>query len=197
MRFTASKPAKRVALIAALGVGLLSATGCGYINAQQTTHKYAASDGIVADLGPLQLRNVLVVSSGRAEGSEGLSADAPGRLLGTVFNTSAQEVALTFSDAGTPVRLDIPANGEVNLGEEGMPIELSESGAIPGGLAPIEFTAAGTSKELSVPVLDGALAEYREYLPSSAATPSATATPSESGDASHAGGETEEASSGH
>ena len=62
MRFTATKPAKRVAVLAALGVGLLTATGCGYINAQQTTHTYSASDGIRADIGPVQLRNMLIVS---------------------------------------------------------------------------------------------------------------------------------------
>jgi len=42
---------------AALAIGLLSLTGCGYINAQQTTEQYSSSDGTRTDLGPLQLRS--------------------------------------------------------------------------------------------------------------------------------------------
>ena len=176
MRFTASTPARRVALSVALGAALLSATGCGYINAQQTTHKYSASDGVREDIGSLQLRNVLIVSSGTDGASKELTADAPGRLLGTVFNTSSKPVSLTFSDGGSTVRLDVPANGELNLGEESTPVKLSESGAIPGGLSHIKFTADGANKEVGVPVLDGTLPEYREYLP----TPTGTATGSAS-----------------
>ena len=176
MRFTASTPARRVALSVALGAALLSATGCGYINAQQTTHVYSASDGAREDLGPLMLPNILIVSSGTDGASPELTADAPGRLLGTVFNTSDKPVALTFSDGGSTVRLDVPAKGELRLEEESTPVELSESGAIPGGLAQIKFTADGQSKEVGVPVLDGTLAEYRDYLPTQSATPTSTGT---------------------
>ena len=75
MRSTAMNRAQRGKLAltaAALGASLLTA-GCGYITPQQTSHQYSASDGIRADLGPLQLRNMLIVSSGENE---------PGRLIG-------------------------------------------------------------------------------------------------------------------
>ena len=39
---------------AALAIGLLTVTGCGYINPQQTSEQYSASDGTREDLGPLQ-----------------------------------------------------------------------------------------------------------------------------------------------
>ena len=48
MRFTAMNRGQRGKLAmaaAALSVGLLTLTGCGYINAQQTSEQYAASDG--------------------------------------------------------------------------------------------------------------------------------------------------------
>ena len=83
MRNTAMNPVQRGKLAiaaAAIGVGLLSVTGCGFVNAQQTTHQYSASDGIKADLGSLQLRNILIVASGEKE---------PGRVIGAVFNTSS------------------------------------------------------------------------------------------------------------
>ena len=188
MRFTASTPARRVALSVALGAALLSATGCGYINAQQTTHVYSASDGARADLGSLQLRNVLIVSSGTEGASRELTADAPGRLIGTVFNTSDKPVSLTFSDAGRTVRLDVPAKGELRLEEESTPVELTESGAIPGGLSPITFTAEGQSQEVGVPVLDGTLPEYRSLLPTQSAAPTPTSTASPSATATSSAG---------
>ena len=67
MRFTAMNRGQRGKLAmatAALGIGLLSVTGCGYINPQQTSEQYAASDGTRTDVGPLQLRNMLIVSTG-------------------------------------------------------------------------------------------------------------------------------------
>ena len=93
MRFTAMNRAQRGKLAmaaAALGLGLLTVTGCGYINPQQTSDQYSASDGIRADLGPLQLRNILIVSAGE---------DKPGRLIGAVYNSSSQDVKLTVNGA--------------------------------------------------------------------------------------------------
>src|SRR6478735_2073237 len=67
VRFTAMTRARRGKLAmatAAFGIGLLSLTGCGYINPQQTTEQYSASDGTRTDLGPLQLRNMMIISDG-------------------------------------------------------------------------------------------------------------------------------------
>ena len=66
MRFTAmnrGQSGKMAMAAAALSIGLLGLTGCGYVNAQQTSHQYAASDGTRADVGPVQLRNMLIVSA--------------------------------------------------------------------------------------------------------------------------------------
>ena len=85
MRSTAMNRAQRGKLAltaAALGIGLLT-SGCGYINPQQTSDQYQASDGIVADLGPLKLSNMLIVSTGE---------DQPGRVIGAVYNSSSQDV---------------------------------------------------------------------------------------------------------
>src|SRR3954466_14200248 len=75
---------------AALGIGLLSVTGCGYINPQQTSQQYSASDGTRTDLGPLQLRNFIIISDGE---------DKPGRVIGAVYNTSSQDAVLTIKGA--------------------------------------------------------------------------------------------------
>ena len=93
MRNTAMNPVQRGKLAiaaAAIGVGLLSVTGCGFVNAQQTTHQYSASDGVKADLGKLQLRNMLIVASGENE---------PGRVIGAVFNQSGSDATITIIGA--------------------------------------------------------------------------------------------------
>ena len=158
---------------AALGVGLLTVTGCGYITPQQTSHQYAASDGIRADLGPLQLRNILLVSAGE---------DQPGRLIGAVYNSSSQDVTLTVNGAeGSQTEVPVKANSHTLLNETSDEAVLSTTGGIPGSLVDVKITEDGTnlSSTVKVPVLDTTLPEYKEYLPAgSSPSPSAPATPS-------------------
>ena len=93
MRFTAMNRGQRGKLAmatAAVAIGLLSVTGCGYINAQQTTEQYSASDGTREDLGPLQIRNFMIVSTGE---------DKPGRVIGAIYNSSSSDVKLTINGA--------------------------------------------------------------------------------------------------
>ena len=52
-------------------------TGCGAINEQATTIQYAASDGIVLNVGDLDVRNLMLVTK---------SATDEARLLGSLVN---------------------------------------------------------------------------------------------------------------
>ncbi|MDR6438141.1 hypothetical protein J2790_003290 [Paenarthrobacter nicotinovorans] len=193
MRNTAMNPVQRGKLAiaaAAIGVGLLSVTGCGFVNAQQTTHQYSASDGVKADLGKLQLRNMLIVASGENE---------PGRVIGAVFNQSSSDATLTISGAnGAQTEIPVKANSETYLNDSADAAILSTAGVIPGGLTPITIRSGSDSATINVPVVDGTLPEYAKYLPataSSSATPTSTesgtptstssATPSESAAAGH------------
>lgn len=186
MRFTAMNRARRGKLAltaAALGVGLLTA-GCGYITPQQTNHQYSASDGIRADLGPLKLRNILIVSSGD---------DQPGRVIGAVYNSSSQDVKLTMKGAeGSQTEVSVKANSSTLLNDTTDEAILSTSGGKPGSLVDIQVSEDGTnvSSTVKVPVLDATLPEYKEYLPAgSSPSPSSSATPSptasESGASNH------------
>ena len=173
MRFTAMNRAQRAKLAltaGALGVGLL-ASGCGYTNSQQTSEQYQSSDGIITDLGPLQLRNMLIVSSGK---------DQPGRLIGAVYNSSSQDVKLTVNGAeGSQTEVPVKANSYTLLNESSDEAILSTTGDIPGSLVDVKITEDGTnvSNTVKVPVLDATLPEYKEYLPAGS-TPSPSATPS-------------------
>ena len=77
MKFAVSHSVKRAGAGVAIAAALISATGCGYIYTQPTTLQYAASDGVKADLNGVELRNIMMVSSGKG---------ADGRLLGTILN---------------------------------------------------------------------------------------------------------------
>ncbi|MGN7151093.1 hypothetical protein ACTHQ6_19045 [Arthrobacter sp. SAFR-179] len=152
---------------AALGASLLTA-GCGYITPQQTSHQYSASDGIRADLGPLQLRNILIVSTGE---------DKPGRLIGAVYNSSSKDVKLTVNGAkGSQTEVPVKANSYTLLNEDSDEAILSTTGGKPGSLVDVKISENGTnvSNTVKVPVLDATLAEYKDYVP----TPSPSATSS-------------------
>ena len=84
MRFTAMNRGQRGKLAmatAALGIGLLSVTGCGYINPPADHRAVRGLGRNQADLGPLQLRNIMIISAGE---------DKPGRVIGAVYNSSSK-----------------------------------------------------------------------------------------------------------
>jgi hypothetical protein len=177
VRFTAMNRARRAKLAltaGALGIGLL-ASGCGYTNSQQTSVQYQSSDGIIADLGPLQLRNILIISTG---------ADQPGRVIGAVYNSSSQDVTLTLNGAeGSQTEIPVKANSSTLLNDTTDEAVLSTTGGIPGSLVDVRISENGTNvnNTVKVPVLDATLAEYKEYLPAgSTPSPSPTATPTAS-----------------
>jgi predicted nuclease of predicted toxin-antitoxin system len=181
VRSTAMNRAQRGKLAltaAALGASLLTA-GCGYITPQQTSHQYSASDGIRADLGPLQLRNILIVSKGENE---------PGRLIGAVYNSSSKDVKLTVNGAkGSQTEVPVKANGYTLLNQDSDAAVLSTTGGKPGSLVDLKVSENGTnvSNTVKVPVLDATLKEYKDYLPTPSAseTSSSSASPSASSSA--------------
>ncbi|MFE4838112.1 hypothetical protein ACFRAU_25965 [Arthrobacter sp. NPDC056691] len=180
MRFTAmnrGQSGKMAMAAAALSVGLLALTGCGYVNAQQTSHQYAASDGTRADVGPVQLRNMLIVSAGENQ---------PGRVIGAVYNSSSKDVKVTFKGAeGAQTEVPVKQNSYTLLNQSTDAATLSTTGGKPGTVVDVQVTEDGTNvnKTVKIPVVDGTLKEYAAYLPggtpSESATPSQTATPGE------------------
>ncbi|GAA2175105.1 hypothetical protein GCM10009784_16170 [Arthrobacter parietis] len=154
-----SAPKKRVQLAAAgtAVLALLGATGCSAVNEQATTIEYSASDGIVDRVGPVLLRNILIITSDEGE---------PGTLLGTLFNESDSPVQVTIDGENENSQVTIDANGkyvfEDEVGDDGILEGISE---IPGALVDLEFTVNSESESIRVPVLDGTLEEYREFVP--------------------------------
>src|SRR6476619_200952 len=160
VRFTAMNRGQRGKLemaTAALGIGLLSVTGCGYINPQQTSVQYSASDGTRTDLGPLQLRNMMIISDGEGK---------PGRVIGAVYNTSSNDVKLTINGAsGYQNQVPVKKNSYVL-------IHVSTSGGKPGSLVEVTIREDGTNADakFKMPVLDASITDYKKYLPTAEPT---------------------------
>jgi len=156
----------RLAASVALALGIaLAGTGCSMITYQATTEQYDASDGVSADLGELDLRNILVISE------DGES----GNLLMTVVNNGADDVELSVQYAGGGTTEIIPIDagslvvfgtGDAETEEQVEPTLLTGIDTIPGALMPIYFQYGGEpGVEVQVPVLDGGLPEYAAYVP--------------------------------
>ena len=176
MRFTAMNRGQRGKLAmatAALGIGLLSLTGCGYINPQQTSEQYSASDGTRTDLGPLQLRNFIIVSDGE---------NKPGRVIGAVYNTSSKDVVLTIKGTdGAQAQVPVKQNSHTMLNDTTAAVILNPTGVKPGAVAEVTIAEDGTSQnaKFKVPVLDGTIVDYKTYLPTPEPTATSTATSTE------------------
>jgi hypothetical protein len=159
---------------------MLGVSGCSFTTEQSTTTRYAASDGIVKDLGSVQLRNVLVV---------GRDDETAGRLVGTVFNTSDEPVDLSIQAGGASTSVTIEGQGQFTFEDETTDDATLEGlPDIPGSLIDVDFTVQGDEATFEVPVLDGTLEEYREYVPGGyTPRPSEPAATEEAAEGAHEG----------
>ncbi|WP_156135069.1 hypothetical protein [Arthrobacter sp. L77] len=152
-------PKNRVRQSVAAGAVLvmLGVSGCTFTTEQSTTTQYAASDGVVKDLGPVLLRNVLIV---------GTEDGRTGRLVGTVFNTTDQPVELSIRAGGAETSITIDGDGEFRFEDETEDDATLEGlSGRPGSLVEVDFETDGEQATFQVPVLDGTLEEYRDFVP--------------------------------
>ncbi|WP_030013480.1 MULTISPECIES: hypothetical protein [Micrococcales] len=173
MKSFARQNVRRAGATMAIAAAVLSATGCGYIHQQPTTIHYSASDGVQADVADAKFRNVMVIAKDK---------NSPGRLLGTVVNSSDKELSLTIDTGEAQAEVKVPAKGEVRF--EKQETLLNPVGKAPGELLKDTKISSGSqSTTANIPVLDGTLDEYQQYLPNLADSNSSTSEPSSS--ASH------------
>lgn len=147
---------RRALATAALAVVALSATGCGAINDQATTDKYAPSDGVVFSAGDLEVRNLMIVTN---------SADEQARLLGSLVNNGDDDTRVNLNVDGTAVSIAVASGDVTKLEDDANKTIIPSSGEEPGAHTMVTVTMDGESVEQSVPVVNGALPEYRQYLP--------------------------------
>lgn len=156
--------------------------GCGLIAPQATTKHYDASDGVSGSVGTIDVRNAIIVTDA--------SGGTVGSLVVTLVNTgsTAQRVAVTAGDKSTePAYVTVDAGQTKKVGTEPKStsgnVFFSPFSTLPGSLFPVYFQYGDqTGVQLQVPVLDGALPEYRDLVPPTAlptATPTSIPTPGE------------------
>lgn len=165
MKFAARKATARNAAVAGLAaVALLGATGCSAINPQATTIQYAPSDGVVANVGEAELRNIALVTS---------EPNAEARYIGTIAaDTSEQDLDVSITVAGTETQFTVPAGESLTLEDPANERIIPDSGGFPGGMveATVEVTGGGetATEQVDITILDGTLPEYRPFVPGGA-----------------------------
>lgn len=167
--------ARRAASIA-LAVSLLVGTAGCTLASDSVDLKYAPSDGTAADIGELHLLNVI----GLSENGDDVS------LLMTIVNDADEdvEVNLQFTDESgekDTLTVTVRANSSEQFGGSGDEEVVARNvGAAVGGLLPV-YVQYGDEpgKQLQVPVLDGAIAEYADLLPEPEPEPTVEPTPTE------------------
>jgi hypothetical protein len=117
---------RRVVAAAALALLSLGVTSCGAINEQATTFQYAASDGIVLDIGDLQARNLMLVTK---------SADDDARVLGSLINNTDAAQTLSLGLPSGSINIDVPAKSVVSLEKPENEKILPSAGVLPGSHA--------------------------------------------------------------
>ncbi|MDI3329210.1 MAG: hypothetical protein QJR09_00550 [Micrococcus sp.] len=165
MKLAARKATARNAAVAGLAaVALLGATGCSAINQQATTLQYAPSDGIVANVGEAELRNIALITSG---------PDTEARYIGTIAaDTSEQDLEVSITVAGTETLFSVPAGESLKLEDPANEQVIPSSGGFPGSMveATVEVTGGpeAATEQVDITVLDGTLPEYRPFVPGGA-----------------------------
>jgi len=115
---------------------------------------YAIAVGSNKDFAGLELRSIFIVTSAENE---------PGRILGTIFNKTDENVDLIIGDRDDELPVSIPAGGKMEFQDS--PAVLSSTEARPGARTDLTIEAQGDTTSFDVAVLDGTLEQYAPYVP--------------------------------
>lgn len=161
-----------VSVAVLMGLALPGTAGCSFTNPQETTRITPATNGINTVIGPVKLGNLLILVQ---------DAGGPGRVIGTVTNTTENDIILTLGLAsGETVTIPVRAQGRAQLTPETAPVTFARTGADPGATVQLRINAGTTTQTIPVPVLDATFTEYAPYFPirtSPAQTPGTTRPP--------------------
>lgn len=159
-------PLRRLLPVAALGAAL-ALSACQTQSPIQTDVSYAPADGVSVDLGAVQLRDLVVVSSGK---------DKPGVLSASVSNTTGEEQRLAFAlPQGQPVYAQSAAYSEERL-SGATQVQLPSVPVNPGDVVTLTVQSpTAPAAVVTVPVLP-ASGYYATLAPTSVPS-TTTATP--------------------
>ncbi|TXR56195.1 hypothetical protein [Quadrisphaera setariae] len=177
-------PRRALAASALALASLTAATGCTYTNAQQTAASYAPGAAAAVSLGTVHVAGLFVATSGEG---------APASLVARIVNSGNDPVSVRIAGTGESSSLSgtfqVQPATTYDVGPAGeQTVTASSFSTPPGQVVTMEVTADGDTQQLAVPVLDGTLEQYAQYVPT--ATPTTTPTGSPSGEPSASGSPT-------
>lgn len=147
--------ARLIASVALAATVVFGASGCNLISPQATTKAYDASDGVSANVGDVRLRNIIVLTDDGVDG----------KLIFTAVNRGGpHSLSFQYGD-DTTVTAIVEGKTSTVFGGASDPIVLPDIDAEPGSFMPL-FVQYGneTGTEVLVPVLDGTISPYDEFL---------------------------------
>ena len=178
-------PARRALAHPALAVAALAlVAGCSATNPYTTTEDYQPADTESLVVGPVRVASLGVFTEAEGE---------PGALVLRVVNTSTESQTLSLT-AGAPSPVDetltVPAGTTLAVGpDEDTSVTIAAVGQRPGEVIPMTLTAAdGTTKDVTVPVLNGDFPMYATLVPTPSPTGTPTAAPTPDGPSPSSGG---------
>jgi hypothetical protein len=150
---------KRFISAAALtGAFALGLTGCAYVTPQATTVEYSASDGANGAVGDVRIANLLALSEDGADVA----------LVGRITNNSDGDARVKIASIDFPeisATVSVPEGEYVDLGIDEQVILEGIDGEVGGDLHLFVQYGDQEPTTMDVPVLDGSLPEYEQYLP--------------------------------
>ncbi|RKR76338.1 hypothetical protein [Frondihabitans australicus] len=168
---------KRLVTIAAIAVGAATGlTGCNFVIPTETQYIKDVTDGTNADIGSIEVRNAVLISNDGKTGSLSMTLLNTGASPADVrfqYDTTDGRVTQTLSMAPTSMLFRGTKPGDEQM-------ILSDLHVEPGALIRVFVQSdASTGKMLRIPILTGALNEYKTLLPTPAGT-----NPADPGDTS-------------
>ena len=156
--------ARLIASVVLAASVVLGTSACNLVAPQATTKHYDPSEGVSGRVGDMKIRNAVIIVN--EDGSDG-------NLIASVTNGGGSgSLSIQFGEgADGTVSETIPAESTVSFGTAAdEPILLAGIDADAGSLVEVFFQYGDeTGVELLVPVLDGALEEYSDFIPTAPA----------------------------
>lgn len=143
-------------IVATIAASTALLSSCAWASPIQTQESYAASDGIRVALGEdekVRVENLFVLTSAAGETAQ---------VFGALVNDTKDEVTIGLSVADLTEEFDLDAGQVLHLNDE--LDTFTDDTAEPGATIPITLTFQGSFTG-DVPVLDGTIPPYDEYLP--------------------------------
>lgn len=159
---------------------LTAATGCTYTNAQSTAASYAPGATAAVSLGTVHVAGLFVATDG--EGAAALVA----RIVNSGDDAVDVEIAGTEDASTLSGTFQVEPATTFDVGPAGeQQVRSTAFDVPPGQVVTMTVSAGGETSDLAVPVLDGTLEQYAQYVPTptptSSPTPLVTGSPSATG----------------